>query len=137
MSPKEIAEDLAVRGLLGQGRSDQRAQVEAAIDAATKPLREEIEALRAQFKSVGIVPYLDRMAELANRVDQCRAENERLRAQIAAFEEGEALWAAEFDKDDDPHAANTAMQRRRADQAEAEVARLKAEVDRLRSLRGV
>ena len=45
-------------------------------------LREQNAALTAQFRSSGIVPYLERMKELAARAEKAEQENETLRQQL-------------------------------------------------------
>ncbi len=53
-------------------------KVRAATNSATKALREENDALRAQLKGVGIVPYLDRMRELGERIEARESANRAL-----------------------------------------------------------
>ena len=48
-----------------------------------KHLQEENDALKTQFRSIGIVPYLDRMKELAEARDKAVAELKALHEQYA------------------------------------------------------
>jgi hypothetical protein len=48
----------------------------AALRSQVEALTRERDALRAQFKGVGHVPYLDRMKELAHRAEKAEAERD-------------------------------------------------------------
>jgi rubrerythrin len=50
---------------------------------ALEALTRERDALQAQFKGVGHVPYLDRMKELAHRAEKAEAERDALKAALA------------------------------------------------------
>jgi hypothetical protein len=93
-----------------------KAAIREALSAQEEELREvrkERDALNAQIRSVGIVPYLDRMKELAEARDSLRLE----------------LYASEHNR-----IAGNAELIRRAESAEAELHRLREENVRLRSL---
>ena len=65
-------------------RNKAQAEVEQA-QARVLDLKAEVAALTAQLTGVGIVPYLDRMTEIAKRHEAAQAEVQRLRDLIVAL----------------------------------------------------